>query len=164
MANGLKFVAINNIPLEKNRRSRFNVVKQAARTPQAVSSRTWAVACRNFPLTSWRGAVAARRPRRTSSCFANATPERPALHFTILGASPRYQRDGISGAQLPAPFRRIGIIINRKSPRLEGTSAWVRRGAADSGTLRAQRWRPRERLTSIGREKLFGRNSAQART
>jgi hypothetical protein len=37
--------------------------------------------------------------------FANATPERPALHFTILGASPRYQRDGISGAQLPAPFR-----------------------------------------------------------
>ena len=67
MANGLKFVAINNIPLEKSTH-RFNVVKQAARTPQAVSSSTWAVACRNFPLTSWRGAVAARRPRRTSSC------------------------------------------------------------------------------------------------
>ena len=83
---------------------------------------------------------------------------RLALHFTILGASPRYQRDGISGAQLPAPFRRIGIIINRKSPRLEGTSAWVRRGAADSGTLRAQRWRPRERLTSIGRENYLPEN------
>jgi hypothetical protein len=53
--------------------------------------------------------------------FANATPERPALHFTILGASPRYQRDGISGAPTGALWRRIGIITARKSPRLEGT-------------------------------------------
>jgi hypothetical protein len=28
VANGLKFVAINNIPLEKNRRSRFNVLSK----------------------------------------------------------------------------------------------------------------------------------------
>ena len=48
--------------------------------------------------------------------FANATPERPALHFTILGASPRYQR-----AATGALWRRIGIITARKSPRLEGT-------------------------------------------
>jgi hypothetical protein len=60
VANGLKFVAINNIPLEKNRRSSFNVLSK-----RPNSSRTW---MRNFPLTSWRGAVAARRPRRTSSC------------------------------------------------------------------------------------------------
>ena len=47
--------------------------------------------------------------------FANATPERPALHFTILGASPRYQRDGISGAQLPAPFGAASALSSLAS-------------------------------------------------
>jgi len=35
VANGLKSVAINNIPLGENRRSRFNV-KQAAQTAAAL--------------------------------------------------------------------------------------------------------------------------------
>jgi hypothetical protein len=35
VTNGLKFVAINNIPLGENRRSRFNV-KQAAQTAAAL--------------------------------------------------------------------------------------------------------------------------------
>jgi len=118
VANGLKFVAINNIPLEKSTH-RFNVVKQAARTPQAVSSSTWAVACRNFPLTSWRGAVAARRPRRTSSCspMRRRTSRAP---FHDPWRVSRYQRYGISGAQLPAPSGAASVLSSIASRPARG--------------------------------------------
>ena len=95
VANGLKFVAINNIPLEKNRRSSFNVLSKRPEQQPHLDA--------EFSFNM----VAGSRCGKTTAhqfVFANATPERPALHFTILGASLRYQRDGVSGAQLPAPF------------------------------------------------------------
>src|SRR6476660_5357646 len=94
--------------------------------------------------------------------FANATPERPALHFTILGASPRYQRDGISGAQLPAPFGAASAfspLASRPGSRepFRARRSVVRCGPRYSARSTVEATR---KAASIGREKLFGRNSA----
>jgi hypothetical protein len=96
VANGLKFVAINNIPLEKNRRSSFNVLSKRPEQQPHLDA--------EFSFNIVAGSGCGKTTTAHQFVFANATPERPALHFTILGASPRYQPDGISGAQLPAPF------------------------------------------------------------
>ena len=48
--------------------------------------RSWAAVFRNSRLISSRAAQDAARPRwRTKLVFANATPEHPALYFTVLG-------------------------------------------------------------------------------
>jgi hypothetical protein len=157
VANGLKFIAINNIPLGENRCSRFNMLSK-----RPNSSRTWA-GMRNYPLTSWRGAVAARRPRRTSSCSPmrrRNVPRSISRSLARLRGINAVAFQGLSYRRPLAPHRHY------HRSQVEGTfpRAQVCCGAADPGTLRAPRWRPRERPTSIGREKLFGPNSAQART
>ena len=112
------------------------------------------MACRNFPLTSWRGSRCGKTTTAHQFVLANATPDVPRSISRSLARLAVSTLWHFRGSATGALWRRIGIIINRKPPRLAGTSAWVRRGAADSGTLRAPRWRPRERLTSAGKNYL----------